>query len=76
MNFFNGHEETVHLEGGQSFGIPPLIYQCLAQAAISAWELAGISSGGLARLTESAQRLFLHQKSRFQSNVELCSPIT
>jgi hypothetical protein len=27
MNFFNGHDETVHLERGQSFGIPPPIYR-------------------------------------------------
>jgi hypothetical protein len=41
-NFFDGHYETIHLERGQSFGIPPRIYQCLAQAAISASELGGI----------------------------------
>jgi hypothetical protein len=42
MNFVNGRDETVHLERGESFGIPAHIYQCLAQAAISANELAGI----------------------------------
>jgi hypothetical protein len=41
MNF-NGRDETVHLEHGQSFGIPWNIYQCLAQAAISCSTLAGI----------------------------------
>jgi len=42
MKDFMGHHETVPLEKGQSFGIPPNIYQALAQAAISASELAGI----------------------------------
>jgi hypothetical protein len=41
-HFFDGRHETVHLENGRSFGIPPRIYQCLAQPAISASELAGI----------------------------------
>jgi hypothetical protein len=42
MNFFDGHFETVHLERADAFGIPRPVYQCLAQAAISAWELANI----------------------------------
>jgi len=42
MKCFKGRDETIHLENGHSFGIPPNIYQMLAQAAISASELAGI----------------------------------
>lgn len=42
MNYFDGHHETVRLENGRSFGIPRRIYYCLAQAAISAFELAAI----------------------------------
>src|SRR5258708_3957089 len=42
MNFFNGRHETVRLENGRSFGIPRRIYRFLAQAAISASELADI----------------------------------
>jgi hypothetical protein len=40
MNFFDGHFETVHLERGQSFGVDATVYHALAQAAISASELA------------------------------------
>ena len=42
MNEFDGHKEIVHLEHGQSFGIPKGVYYFLAQAAINAEELAGI----------------------------------
>ena len=42
MNYFKGRHDTVHLENGHSFGIPPKIYQYLAQAAIAASELASI----------------------------------
>ena len=44
MNFFDGSNETVRLKRGQSFGIPPDIYQCLAQVAISASELTSIDA--------------------------------
>ena len=39
---FDGRRETVRLEGGRFLGIRPNNYQCLAQAAISANELASI----------------------------------
>jgi hypothetical protein len=42
MSYFDGHYETVRLERGERFGIPWDIYQCLAQAAISVSDLAGI----------------------------------
>jgi hypothetical protein len=39
---FNGRFETVRLERGESFGIPPMTYQKLAQASISCSELGGV----------------------------------
>jgi hypothetical protein len=43
--FFEGpspSKSNSAVEQGQSFGLPPEIYQCLAQAAVSASELASI----------------------------------
>ena len=77
MNFFDGHEETVRLERGQSFGIPPPIYQCLAQAAISAWELAGIEPILLEALDGRAGAVctLYGRKHVFQIRVECHFPV-
>ena len=42
MNYFKGRHENIHLEHGQSFGMPKGVYFQLAQAAIGAEELGGI----------------------------------
>jgi hypothetical protein len=52
-NYFDGRHETVHLEHGQSYGIPRKVYQALAQAAISAHELAGIEPTLLEHLSDN-----------------------
>ena len=41
---FDGRRETVRLERGRFLGIRPNNYQCLAQTAISASELASIEA--------------------------------
>jgi hypothetical protein len=51
---FDGHRETVHLERGERFGIPPAVYQMLAQAAISASELGGIEPILIQQLAQRA----------------------
>jgi hypothetical protein len=50
---FDGKHETARLENGLSFGIPPRVYYCLAQAAISAYELAGIEPVTLEHLPDN-----------------------
>jgi hypothetical protein len=40
--YFDGRRETVRFENGQSFGLTPRVYRCLAQAALSAQSLCGI----------------------------------
>ena len=50
---FDGRRETVRLERGRFLGIRPNNYQCLAQTAISASELASIEATVLESLENS-----------------------
>ena len=75
---FEGHHETVRLENGRSFGIPPQIYYSLAQASISVSELAGIEPQLLEHLPDRDGCLCtLYGRSRmFVIRIDMSKPPT
>jgi len=69
MNCFKGRDEAIHLENGHSFGIPPKVYQYLAQAAVSASELASIEPLLLQPLEDGKPRVCTLYGAKFAFSI-------